>query len=813
MVLTGLTQTSRTRSTWPLPKAARLAALLLLAACFVVSARTARCAVAAVPGSAATPRPGEVTLPLRDYLELLDAAERADEARKAAARHEPVVAKVVAQHAVVRVSPAASSGAAAGAAVSLTQRLDVLVQGHPEAPLALPLAGVATAVEVLPAGGRAAAAGTGPAGPGLYLVTPDPGRFQVRAESEEQADGDAGVDRVVLPRIVAPVAEMDVELPVSLVWECAGAVAIDDRVEGGRRLLRLSAPTGAEPILVLRPSVSGDQAAELLVQDATATLLELRPEGLLRHDVVLYEVTRGGLADLVVEIPPGLEVERAATDEGAVIPVAEGNRLIVHRQRRLRGSGYLVLSSRPAATGGSISVEPVLPRPAPRARYLAVSTAVPGGFAPRPAASWTRIDLDDLPAELRGALAALDTTAAWRLAAGAAEQGAAVEWAPQPRAAALETVVRRRLTTTLLTVDGTVLHRDSFQLAQAGAALAIDLPAGATLWSTAIDGVPVRPLERNGRLEVPLGASSQVVEVVEVLKHAVDGKRRSLLDLELARVHVPVIEHRWRLLLPERARYRFASGSLQPPRAAGDGPHPEVRWLDDESEDGAGPWSALQGNAAGAPADRVNVGGDLSALSAKAATAAVPAAPGSARLSGRVVDQTGAVLPGATVSLAPPQGPRITQVTDAEGRFACAAPPGTYVLYAELEGFSTTELHDIRLPPGSRKRIEITLNSRIEQTITVTSETPLLDERSFRTGSTISMNDGGGAAAAWSPRNAPPPPAAPSPEVLNELRQGLTGGVRPLPITVPEGGKALLLAGVLPPERITLVLEVKPDRR
>jgi hypothetical protein len=303
-----------------------------------------------------------------------------------------------------------------------------------------------------------------------------------------------------------------------------------------------------------------------------------------------------------------------------------------------------------------------------------------------------------------------------------------------------------------------------------------------------------------------------VVEVVEVLKRAVDGTRRSLLTLELAQVHVPVIEHRWRLLLPERARYRFASGSLQPPRAAGGGPRAEVRWLDDETtEDGAGPWSVLQGTS-GPLADRANVGGNLSGKAA-AVAAAAPAAPqGSASLSGRVVDQRGAPLPGVDVSLAPPQGPRITQVTDAEGRFTCAAPPGTYVLYAELEGFSSTEMHDIRLPAGSRRRIEITLSSRVEETITVTSETPLLDERSLRTGNTISMNDAGGAAAFSLSRNAPPP-ASPSPEMLKELRQGLAGGVRPLPITVPEGGKALLLAGVLPPERITLVLEVKPERR
>ena len=46
-------------------------------------------------------------------------------------------------------------------------------------------------------------------------------------------------------------------------------------------------------------------------------------------------------------------------------------------------------------------------------------------------------------------------------------------------------------------------------------------------------------------------------------------------------------------------------------------------------------------------------------------------------------------------------------------------------------------------------------------------------------------------------------------EMTKSLRQGLVGGVKPLPITIPESGKLLLLAGVLPPERIGVELEVK----
>src|SRR5205823_10012495 len=46
-------------------------------------------------------------------------------------------------------------------------------------------------------------------------------------------------------------------------------------------------------------------------------------------------------------------------------------------------------------------------------------------------------------------------------------------------------------------------------------------------------------------------------------------------------------------------------------------------------------------------------------------------------------------------------------------------------------------------------------------------------------------------------------------EMATTLRKDLVGGIKPLPITIPESGKLLLLSGVLPPEKIGVELEVK----
>jgi hypothetical protein len=824
----------------------RALVLVVLPGCLAIALPAAAAPpvdAAAPPGAAVTPRPGEVSLPLRDYLALTESAERAEQARAAAKlRREAPLAAVVAQRTTVEIE---ETGGAAGAAASdgearLLSELEVLVQGEPQPPVALPLAGVALGVEVqLSTGGAGGAGGAG--GPGaaaatldgggggaaessLRLVPSGPGRYTVRARSVARLASVHGESRVDLTRVVAPVAVLELVLPAALVWECPGTVVVDDHVEGGRRHLRLSAGQGLVPVLSLHRRVAGDEAAALLAQDDVVTILQLRPDGLRRHDVVLYEISRGALADLVVDLPAGFELERAGTDEGEVQPVVEGTRLIVHRQRRLRGSGFLVLTTRPVATGGSLPVGMVTPQPPPRARYLAAATTVPGGITPRPAGSWPRVDLGDLPRALGDALTELDVTAAWRFQADEAggpspappaPPATTVEVVTAPQAAALETVVRRRLTTTLLTVDGTLLHQDRFELAQAGEVLPLVLPAGAILWSAAVDGAAVRPLVQGGgagNLAVPLGAAgARVIEVVAVLDKAI-AKGRSRLAFELAQVQAPVLEHRWRLLLPENARYRFGGGDLRPaiekpppaPAFAGSarmqeaaapgqaqastvpGPMPVAR----------DPWQVLQ-NTPGVLVDRVNVGGNESGKqSAYYDPRSIP--PG---LRGRVVDQTGSALPGATVVVtAQEQMPPRRQVTNAAGEFAFPdLPPGTYELKAEQQGFSPVEVPGVRVATREHgARVDLTLISAVEDVITVTSESPLLDERSIRTGATLGQSE-----------LQRIPTARDQFEVLKDLRQGLVSGVKPLPVEVPQTGKAMLLAGVLPPARVAVELEVR----
>jgi hypothetical protein len=772
-------------------------------------------------GAAEAPRPGEVTLPLAEYLALVDQADAATRAKALRVASEPPArADVVAQRTTLRVD---------GGEATVLAELEVLVAGHPKQPVRLPFPGYAATVELLadgrPALGAAVTAAPGGAGGGVLFVAPAPGRYTVKVEGRAPLAADGGISRLSLPATAAPVAVDEVDLPADVAWQAPQSVVVDERVQGDRRLLRLAGKRDQARSLELRRHFTGAEADKLLARAVVLTLFELRPEGTRRHDVVLYDVDRGSLPSFAVELPPGLELGEVATDEGVAVPVVEGGRLTVHRKRQLVGLGYLVLTS----TGPSAASQPLAPpRPAVevRARYLAVAASVAAEARPLPAASWSQVDLDDLPPLLREALQAVDLVAAWREVGAGAEVGAQMgghvgavrlEVAELAVAARLGTLVRRRDTTTLLTVDGTVLHRDRFLLATApgeAGALDVTLPTGAVLWSARVGEQPVRPLQRGeGRIAVPLGldGGETVVEVVAVLERALPGGR-SRLDLALPEVAAPVLDHRWRLLLPEAARYRYRGGDLRP--AAMAAAPLRVATTEREKIPGArDPWQILQ-RAPRALTDRTNVGGNEGGQQSGFGPG------GTASIFGVITDPQGAALPGVTVTLTGSTAPLVA-VTDAHGVFRfLALPPGRYAAKAELEGFSTVEHPSLQVTANQRLAVEVALTAAVEDVITVTAESAMLDEHRFTTGATVTLGDSPAYydfdAMEETRKRRREAAAGDSAQLyaaeVQNLQQGLVGGVKPLPVAIPEAGKLLLLTGVLPPSRVGVELEVKAKR-
>lgn len=106
-------------------------------------------------------------------------------------------------------------------------------------------------------------------------------------------------------------------------------------------------------------------------------------------------------------------------------------------------------------------------------------------------------------------------------------------------------------------------------------------------------------------------------------------------------------------------------------------------------------------------------------------------------INGRVVDNTGAVLPGVTVTVASPSmmGTR-TAITSAEGQYRFPViPPGVYQITYELAGFGTVRRDEIRITLGFTATVNVEMGvATLQETVTVTGASPVVDTQSTSIG-------------------------------------------------------------------------------
>ena len=120
-------------------------------------------------------------------------------------------------------------------------------------------------------------------------------------------------------------------------------------------------------------------------------------------------------------------------------------------------------------------------------------------------------------------------------------------------------------------------------------------------------------------------------------------------------------------------------------------------------------------------------------LAALLGGAALPGfAQGVGEIRGNVLDSTGAILPGATVTLTNTQGAvggNQETVSDSRGTFGFVRlVPGTYSVRAQLTGFQTVTQGNIVVNADATARADLRLGlGAIEEAIIVTSQAPLLD--------------------------------------------------------------------------------------
>jgi len=111
-------------------------------------------------------------------------------------------------------------------------------------------------------------------------------------------------------------------------------------------------------------------------------------------------------------------------------------------------------------------------------------------------------------------------------------------------------------------------------------------------------------------------------------------------------------------------------------------------------------------------------------------------------ITGRVVDQQGAAVPGVTVTAkSPSTGFTRTETSDAEGVYRLAAlPVGIYEVTAELQGFATVSKKDIEVNVGQTQSVDFPMKvAALAETVNVTGATPLIQTTSSSVGAVVDV--------------------------------------------------------------------------
>jgi Carboxypeptidase regulatory-like domain/TonB dependent receptor len=110
-------------------------------------------------------------------------------------------------------------------------------------------------------------------------------------------------------------------------------------------------------------------------------------------------------------------------------------------------------------------------------------------------------------------------------------------------------------------------------------------------------------------------------------------------------------------------------------------------------------------------------------------------------ITGRVVDQQGAAVPGVTITAKmATTGFTRTEVSDAEGLYRLnALPVGIYEVNAELSGFSTVSKKDVEVNVATVQAIDFALKvAALAETVNVTGATPLIQTATSSVGGIVS---------------------------------------------------------------------------
>ena len=120
-----------------------------------------------------------------------------------------------------------------------------------------------------------------------------------------------------------------------------------------------------------------------------------------------------------------------------------------------------------------------------------------------------------------------------------------------------------------------------------------------------------------------------------------------------------------------------------------------------------------------------------------------PAAAGQTTIHGKIADPTGALIPGAAVTISNSKGQTVATATaDAGGNYETHQVPGTYSVTATFTNFAPFVSQGIVVANGQVKRVDITMAiEAAQQTVTVSDDSPTVSVEADNNASSLVIKD------------------------------------------------------------------------
>ena len=692
------------------------------------------------------PRPNEtpraVTLSLIEYNRLIDLASRPPQGALVA----PVAAVLASANLRVRVERDTARGVFAVAG-------DALRPGVSRVSL---LSG-ATLIDANAGGRPLPLIADGAAHTALI---PGPGPFSLSLEWGAPLQFKPGRASFVLPVPQAGTARATFDLPGDQAdVHLSSGLITSKTILDGRTVIEATLDPGSatEVWWSMRDSAPTAAARELRALADVMTLVTIGDSDVRMVALIDVSVVQGELRTAALRLPAGYEVTGISGSSLENSEPVDGGLVLTVANQAARSHQFLVSLERPH-DGGSFSVDTgfVSVRDVQRERgEVAIEGVGTLELTVDEREPMHRIDVRELNQALQS-LARLPVLSAFRYQRSAGTSPAlALDVKRFADVGVLAAIADRAVATTLVTSEGRALTEVVLTVQnRAQPFLKVTLPPGASMVSVDVAGQPAKPVQGTDGTRVPLlrpgfrPTGSYQVSFVYLHAGAPFAKKGDI-EMTLPKMDLPVGIVQWELFAPERYSMRTIGGNVMDVNVL-------ERLVSRTSTGQGAPGGVVAGVVGNLP-----VAPPPPRQGRIVVTVSVD---GPARLmTGRVVDETGAVLPGVTIEVASMAGVR-TVVTDSNGAFAVSdVLPGPVTVMATLSGFQSAR--SSFTADERPRRLEIALPvGGLSETLTVAAESPRLDVQSAQRAVTV----------------------APSQNVVDLQRKAT--GVLPVRIDVPRAG-------------------------